>query len=544
MSQNTQWSLTSGTVKAITQTPTEACCCSDQAIQEGHSDWFPEQLGNLLQKTERWCDCLSLGPPDGKFLQAFHDALKRLHEKNKVIKVRMMFGNVVGSPVNCQAVIERLTQGIPRENTKLYLWVGSWRKHFSWNHSKILAIDGKYLWTGGHNFLDQDYLQTDPVRDLSLHLQGPIAHDGHVYANHPWRFVISTMRELCKSCVNTLAINIRVDVRAFPPGRTSEFPPMYIRPSSSRQKNPSSGTEATVPILSIGRYGALSRFRIRPSDDAIFALLSSAKTVIRLAIQDLGPMTIPNTKIALPGTVWPKAYLSALAKALWKTNAQVEIILSNPLSVPGGLTIRDTFYGNGWSCVDVAAEILKAIRRNYKQVDDEALRLKFQNLRLCFLRGGKSKSRLWKNGSSMGLHSKVFIIDDLCYYTGSQNLYPCDLAEWGVVIDSRVQTAKLLDAFWNPMWTSSYSPEDCGVSDVVDGLEVDRDGEDPAHMSMDTKNLMESAELRPGDMKQNCRCNRPTNTDLYMHAEGEEEVEAMKSGMFDRRSSLFHPKMW
>ena len=72
-----------------------------------------------------------------------------------------MFGNVVGQPVNCTKVIAELTEGLPENaDEKIKLWVGSWRKGVSWNHAKIIAVDGKYLWTGGHNFWDRHYLKS------------------------------------------------------------------------------------------------------------------------------------------------------------------------------------------------------------------------------------------------------------------------------------------------------------------------------------------------------------------------------------------------
>ena len=40
------------------------------------------------------------------------------------------------------------------------------------NHAKIIAVDGKVLITGGHNFWDQHYLKTAPVHDLSIRLRG------------------------------------------------------------------------------------------------------------------------------------------------------------------------------------------------------------------------------------------------------------------------------------------------------------------------------------------------------------------------------------
>jgi len=46
---------------------------------------------------------------------------------------------------------------------------------------------------------------------------------------------------------------------------------------------------------------------------------------------------------------------------------------------------------------------------------------------VCYLRG--KRGRHWDDGMTMGLHSKHFIVDDVCTYIGSQNLYICDLAE-------------------------------------------------------------------------------------------------------------------
>merc|ERR1711920_858185 len=88
----------------------------------------------------------------------------------------------------------------------------------------------------------------------------------------------------------------------------------------------------------------------------------------------------------------------------------------------------------------------------------------------------KKESR--DDGKTMGMHAKHFIIDDKAYYIGSQNWYVCDLAEWGILVDDANQTRKVLHEYWHPMWQNSYKPEhDCNVDDVLDGLDVDREGE-------------------------------------------------------------------
>lgn len=88
------WNVTSGQVKAIDQTPHQAF--KSGAAYIGHSDWFPKKLASMVAMTEIWCDVSSLGPPDGDFMTELNKALIILHEKNKKIVVRMMFGNIIG----------------------------------------------------------------------------------------------------------------------------------------------------------------------------------------------------------------------------------------------------------------------------------------------------------------------------------------------------------------------------------------------------------------------------------------------------------------
>jgi phosphatidylserine/phosphatidylglycerophosphate/cardiolipin synthase-like enzyme len=394
-----------------------------------------------------------------------------------------------------------LTKDIPSEKTHLRLWVGAWRKGISWNHAKIIAVDGNFLHTGGHNMWDGHYLKHDPVHDLSLELNGRVTHDSHLYANEQWQFIERMQNSICGYVIDKLpdslpmALKSRVTVSEFPVKTAPVYPPVYSK--GMVPKVLPARSERQVPIISMGRYGKLTRFSRRPSDDGILAMLRSAKTIIRLALQDLGPVCIPGTKITVPGCVWPHDYLSALGRVIWERGVDVEIVLSNPNSIPGGLKPTEANYGNGWSCVDVAAEIIKTIRQQFPNASDTALREKVAaNLRVCFLRSKRGQQ--WEDGQSIGLHSKHFIVDDICCYIGSQNLYICDLAEWGVVIDHKEQVQSFMDEYWIPLWSTSYTPDDCDVQAVMDGLEFDRDGENVYHVSNDTKEKMEAAKQKTG----------------------------------------------
>lgn len=179
----TLWNTSAGRLVSLDDTPKYEQFNPDRV--ENHSEWFPEKVGELIAKTEIWCDIVSLGPPDGDFLYAIRAALEKLHVKDKVIIIRIMFGNIVGMPVNCKNVMKRLIKNIPKDSTKLRIWMGSWRRGITWNHAKFIAVDGRLLHTGGHNFWTRHYLRKSPVFDLSVELAGPVAHDGHVYANYP-----------------------------------------------------------------------------------------------------------------------------------------------------------------------------------------------------------------------------------------------------------------------------------------------------------------------------------------------------------------------
>merc|ERR1712007_7388 len=213
----------------------------------------------------------------------------------------------------------------------------------------------------------------------------------------------------------------------------------------------------------------------------------SAKQIIKMSLQDLGPLCLPfqfgsETPTAIPGGKWPKNYLRALAIAIYVRGVDVEIALSHPHCVPGNLSPASANYGNGWSCVDVASEIIKAVLEEFPDADHARLRKMVEdNLRLCYV---NSKSPM----IPLGNHAKHWYIDDRAYYIGSQNLYVCDLAEWGVLVDDQQQTQRLLQEYWHPMWNSSYVPDkDANVDEVMDSLHVDRTGQNPLEADIETR---------------------------------------------------------
>jgi len=481
------WNVTTGKVvgEAI-QTPKDMW---DKTTDppEIHDSYLPENMAAMMEKTQYWLDVTQLAPPDGLFKEQIKKALVKIAERantpgHNIITIRLLFGNIVGMPVNIDSVMHELTEDIP-EGSNIQLWVGAWRKGVSWNHSKVIAVDGKYLHNGGHNLWDQHYLKNDPVHDLSMEAEGECAHDGHLFANFMWKFIEKIQTGLDGKIIAMLSDKIplpytnRVTVSEYPENEVGEFAPMYDKEYVPRWHP----VEGAVSMITMGRYGALL-YGARPSDDAFLQMFKAAKEVIRMSLQDVGPITIPSqavagSVVAVPGCSWPNHYLKEFGCALIR-GVRIDICLSNPGSCPGGLGPTEALYGNGWTCQDVASEILKNLKKVDPEVTDEQLRHYAGKLQLCYLKDAQSNE--WADGKTMGNHAKHFIIDDRAYYLGSQNLYVCDLAEWGVLTDDEKQTRKIMSEYWDPLWKASWTDEDCDLEEAMKGIYINRDGAEPS----------------------------------------------------------------
>ena len=492
------WSVSDGQIVGeLHQTPkngwTKTSDCED-----GHDDWFPEKIGEIISRTKVYCDILTLSRPNGKFVEAIKSGLKIVASNNMTdnnnsdsnsgmkkkppIIIRILYARIPGFRSGCGDLLEELTANLSEDcNVKVYVAV--WRNRISWNHSKIIAVDGCYLWTGGHNFWDDHYLKEKPVHDLSFEIKGNVTHDAHLYANTHWKHIelLSSTKHLLRyQCGRMIMRSTHILVRWPSSPTTKKLPPIYKK-SLTAELNTNNddlpqSTSKKVKIITMGRFGRMSsipRSNKRASDDGMVALFASAKTCIRLALQDIGPVTIPKTKLKVPGSKWPKKYLKCIANAIYDRKVTVQICLSNPHAIPGNLSVLEAQYGNGWTCDDIASKIAKYILKKMKlsvksreEKRKKALALVSKYLQVSYIRN--KQGREWSDGTKLAMHAKHYIVDDKCFYIGSQNLYDCDLAEWGVLIDDEEFTSKAMNEYWNPMWESSYNRTDVNINEVTD----------------------------------------------------------------------------
>jgi len=79
------WDVTSGRViEEVHQTPGRDDSWGTEEDPSGdHSIWFPEKMCEIIARTEFFCDIMSLGPPDGLFLENMKKAFSLLSAKKK-----------------------------------------------------------------------------------------------------------------------------------------------------------------------------------------------------------------------------------------------------------------------------------------------------------------------------------------------------------------------------------------------------------------------------------------------------------------------------
>ena len=126
----------------------------------------------------------------------------------------------------------------------------------------------------------------------------------------------------------------------------------------------------------------------------------------------------------------------------------VMLVITNASSILDG-------DGNGWLSEEVAAAMELWILENPGIISDDidVHDLICERFNIAGLRF--SEESTWPDGSKIGNHSKFMIADEHTFYLGSQNLYPADLVELGLIVDDAELTAEVMAAYWEPMWAHS-----------------------------------------------------------------------------------------
>jgi hypothetical protein len=416
-----------------------AAALPGQRVCVGHSDALVDRIYALLIRARRTVDIAVLQPrPDARFLAALRKAVSELARSGRHVRVRMVIGHYPLVGVEAGVVLADLARDgtgptISLEAAAVRTCAGETGcDSFSWNHAKIIAIDGEIALVGGHNLWTTDYLIDKPVHDLSMQVRGPAAADAVRFIETLWRYACDHVGS---------APGISVVHRAAGAAKAQDGCP----PAPPRQRTtPRAVAAGSVSILAIGRLGSgITRDFANQNDLARDLLLGAARQSIRIVQQDIA-FTLGRLD-----PLYPESTLQRLADFLLTDRGDLHIVLSDPKAIGNS----GSSYGNGVSLESVARK-LRQVARERSALPDPALdALLCRRLFMAPLRFGPDAT--WPAGKTIGSHVKFWMIDDRVFYIGSDNFYPVDLQEFGYIVDNREAAADVLRDWWTPLWTWS-----------------------------------------------------------------------------------------
>ena len=481
--QGVLWSLTDGnTLPGLgTKNPawlirTQSCWgaqgpCSSKAVQQH----LLATIRNIVASGTKVVDISSLTKlPSGAFRKAIVEGAAQGAAEGNTPTIRLLWGRTpitlatdgLSVDKNLAQLRDQVQAAAPHATVvtalQSYTPVAN---GYSWNHSKIVAADGRVALTMGINLWENSYLQSDnPVTDVGAEVQGPAAASAERFLDviwtsvcqHPgkslayWNTVLgATGPSGCPAKLTPTAPvgtgNVRVLAvgrsgyisDGLTSGRTSWFQP------SLADKYDSGCVLPPVPNTMNGDAAWDGR---NPSDTALRALVASATKKIVIAQQE---MTFPCATSAS----YDLRLFDAIAQKV-AAGVKVDIITSNPKS---DINATEDYLANPEATKKILMRRLTKIVGSPKKAREDACR----SLMIAPFR--YTTASTWPDGKPPALHGKVIAVDDAAFYLGSQNAYPNQLEEFGYLIENRAAMGDLNRLYLDPLVKySSMAALPCG----------------------------------------------------------------------------------
>lgn len=406
----------------------------------GHSDALPVRIHDLVAAARRSVDIVALQPaPTGRFAAALRAAIAELAFSRRKVEVRVLIGQFPPMGVDAEAFLKELVEtarDIP--GSRVTVSVSAMRSctalescnSFSWNHGKFIVVDGREAIVGGHNFWTEDYLTDNPVHDLSLQVRGPAAASASRFADRLWDYVCSNLN-----------YKDSISLAHFPAGQTEPGRRCPAALATGRSAPATGGVE----IMGIGRLGAgITDDFANQSELARDLMFGAARKTIRVSQQDLG------FRLGRSDTLFPESALDEMID-LMERGGDVYVVLSNPGSIGNG----GSPYYNDVPLQALARRLKDNVQRRIDTADplaryavrtgpDPVNALLCSRFHLAPFRFGPDD--FWPGNKTIANHSKLWIVDDLVFYIGSDNMYPVNLQEFGCIVGDRKAVDTLIES--------------------------------------------------------------------------------------------------
>jgi phosphatidylserine/phosphatidylglycerophosphate/cardiolipin synthase-like enzyme len=433
----TTYSLTTDNALAaawIVQTPL-VWSKEASAVPIGAGSFVADHITQLIASAQQHIDIMTLVPfPTGDFQTAIRRGLEQLATSGRPVTVRILAGwdplsvNEMNQGDYLRSLIVDIKDRTRFPNNKLQISVAAQRTaapQSTWNHAKIVAIDGKEMLIGGQNFWDDDYLRQNPVHDLSVRLKGSSTVLGHRYADVVWAG--STL--FPGPCGYTRRDWLPALWRAGGQVTTGCLPNPAL---------PAPEPAGKVRVLTVGRLGVDRLITAEASESAMWAAFENTTGPIRIAQQDFRGSFAWD---------WTKPIVAAVVKS----NRPVYIVVGDDGAKggpPPGKTYKLPLRTLNGLANDLWNEAKAQGGMTIPQLKDRLC----STLSFAPMRFGPSKT--WPSGFTFANHSKFWLIDSL-FYVGSHNLYPAGLQELGVIVNDPQYASEIKTQYWDPMWVWS-----------------------------------------------------------------------------------------
>lgn len=443
----------------------------------GHSYRLIDEVYKLIISAEKFVDITTLSPFTGYFLSALRNALTYISNKEESKRpiIRILYSNPWPNipPLKVMDFLAEITRDIDK-NSKMEIYVSILcSSSYSWNHSKIITVDGTRSIVGGHNMWGQHYLDVNPVFDVSMKINGASAMHAHCYADSLWDYMINSKERYDNRIIFDPEADLSYEHEIYEQTlhgsykfnkytnkneiKTGTYPDKNIfKNIKSSLVSQSSGN---IPVLAIGRRAHTSYLtpnpdtyltsHDEPSDDTMIKLVSLAKKNIRMSLQSFqlasGWIADYNNKLFIE-----------FGKAIQR-GVNINIVLSNPGSIAGELTKSSAPY-DGDSPDDVNAKLLTIMTDELHMAEITSKNLINTYFKVASIRFSSDKT--YPKNVPIPNHAKTFMVDDTAFYIGSQNQYICNLNEFGYVVEDVDKAQEYINSYFNPLWDKS----NCTVS--------------------------------------------------------------------------------
>jgi len=184
---------------------------------------FARAINEIIQKTRYRCDISSLNSPDPDWQRVIFGAmdtcLTQKIGRTRPPQFRFLFGQTPTNPVTEPANYTELKAGLIRlirERSKEWevmpeIWLGRFYRlgagiisviqakvfgsavigvddtKMTWNHTKVISMDGTSALVGGHNLNMDLFRSYPPVHDVSVVVHGKPAYGSQLFLNNMWK---------------------------------------------------------------------------------------------------------------------------------------------------------------------------------------------------------------------------------------------------------------------------------------------------------------------------------------------------------------------